>query len=272
MILRHTARTDIGNWREKNEDAFVVSEELGLYAVADGMGGHVGGGVASQVSLKALEDVMRQMSKEEPSADWETTQRQPFLKRLTKALAKTPRDPRQETLKRAMQLANHTVIKFAEEHPIYRGMGTTLTALWIDPKEEVNPAAYIGNIGDSRTYLLREGELRQMTEDHSWVHEQVRAGRLSAQEADYHHLKNVVTRAVGLEANVEADVFRIELREGDRYLLCSDGLTNMLRADEILEILKREQVEEVADELVEKSKVVGGLDNITLILVDVARL
>lgn len=275
MIIRHTARTDIGNWREKNEDAYLVNVNMGLYAVADGMGGHIGGGLASQLSLKGLQDALPRIVQEAqaPKPENDSTQKLPFLQRITRAFGNSePADPRAEILRRAFEEANRSVVQYSKENPKYKGMGTTLTGVWIETDaNNPSPHAYVGNIGDSRTYLVRDGELRQVTEDHSWVQEQVREGKLSSQEAEFHYLKNVVTRCIGLDDQVEVDVFPNDLREGDRYLLCSDGLTNMLRGDEILETFQSPELDTIAEDLVERSKMVGGLDNITVVIVEVFR-
>lgn len=274
MIVRHAARTDVGNWREKNEDSFLVKEDLGLFAVADGMGGHVGGGLASQLCLKGLEESMRRLVRERTAEDPESTQRQPLFQRLSRAFKgpPQPRDAREVILRKSMEDANQTVYQYARANPKYKGMGTTLTSLWIDPADDTSLYTYIANLGDSRTYLVREGELHLVTQDHSWVQEQVREGRLSSVEAEAHYLKNVVTRCVGLDEHVDVDVFQNELREKDRYLLCSDGLTNMLRPEEMNEALAGENLDAVADDLVERAKIAGGMDNITVVLVELTRL
>ncbi len=274
MILRHAARTDIGNWREKNEDSFLVHEEMGLYAVADGMGGHIGGGLASQLCVKGLQDGLLRLVRERSADDPESTQRQPLFHRLTRAFKGTaaPRDAHEVILRKSMEEANRIVYEYAKNNPKYKGMGTTLTSLWVDPANEDGLYTYVANLGDSRTYLVRDGELQLVTQDHSWVQEQVREGRLSSVEAEAHYLKNVVTRCVGLDEHVDVDVFQNELREKDRYLLCSDGLTNMIRPDEILEALSGDNLDTMADDLIERAKIAGGMDNITVVLVELTRL
>ena len=232
--LRYGSASDTGRVRSNNQDAWLEADTL--FAVADGMGGHTGGEVASSVAVQAL------------------------------------RDYRDEGLTRAVKFANRAVWARADDEPALRGMGTTMTALSLvpAPEEDGGDLLLIANVGDSRTYLLRDGELTQLTEDHSLVEDLVREGRITEAEARIHPQRNILTRVLGNEPDVEVDEFSVIPVEGDRYLLCSDGLFNELDDDRIAAVLRRlADPGEVAVELVRLANDVGGRDNITVVVVDV---
>jgi protein phosphatase len=226
-----TARTDVGRVRPGNEDAVLVTDDARLVAVADGMGGHQAGEVASATAIAAL-------------------------------LAGVERgDP----IDVAITGANDAVVRLAADDHALRGMGTTLTAGTID-----GSTFLIGHVGDSRAYLLRDGELRQLTTDHSVVAELVAAGELTEAEALTDPRRAMITRALGIDPSVDVDVLSIELAPGDRLLLCSDGLTSMVRDDVIAEVLGTEpDRERAADALVAAANLAGGADNITVVVADV---
>jgi protein phosphatase len=222
--------TDIGQVRERNEDAYLV--EAPLYAVADGMGGHRGGEVASQLALETLSGSFG--SSNAPLA----TQ---------------------------IAAANEEVFARSAEDPSVSGMGTTLTAIVVR-----GTRATLAHVGDSRAYLLRGGDLRQLTEDHTLVGRMVKAGELSPAEAETHPHRNVLTRVVGTEPEVAVDATELGLMDGDRVLLCSDGLTGMVTEDQIKAILDTVPgAQEAADRLVRAANRAGGVDNITVVLLDV---
>jgi protein phosphatase len=232
MRLLTGAATDVGRVREGNEDAFLVDDAMGLVAVADGMGGHRAGEVASATALEALRSAI--------------THGRP--------------------LRESMQDANEAVFTKSLTDEELRGMGTTLTAATLVSHGTV----LIGHVGDSRAYLLRDGELRQVTVDHSLVEELVREGRLTADEAAVHPQRSIITRALGLDASVEIDVYPVELAPGDRLLLCSDGLTGMVQTETIGGILRREEdPARAAAALIDAANVAGGEDNITVVVVAV---
>ena len=243
--------TDIGRIREANEDAFLIDEERRLYLVADGMGGHQGGGFASK---KALELVLEELKTLESAQ--EATQPLPQAGERTLT---------QIRLMRAFQRANQKLFEISLNEPHLRGMGTTLTGLQFDEKY-----ANIAHIGDSRAYLIRKGKIQQLTEDHSWVQEQVKMGLLSEEEAQNHPLKNIITRSMGHEREIQVDLTKIEYQPQDKYLLCSDGLTNMLSDQEILKIVQNHSLEQAVNQLISRANEEGGFDNITVILVEVA--
>lgn len=234
--LRWGAVTDVGRVRTNNEDSLLV--ESPLFAVADGVGGHAAGEVASAIAVATLKTVFGA----EPSRDG---------------------------LADAVRRANEAIYDRAMEDPNLRGMGTTVTAVAL-VEEEGDDVLAVVNVGDSRAYRMRDGELEQITDDHSLVEEMVRAGRLSAEQAFTHPQRNIVTRALGLQADVEVDCFGITPFEGDRFVLASDGLTDEVPDPEIASILRRvTDPDEAARELVELAKANGGRDNVTVVIVDV---
>jgi len=226
-------RTDIGRARERNEDAFLVREPL--FVVADGMGGHPHGDVASRIAVQTLEDV-----------------------------AGRPADGAKE-LTDGIRRANRRILEEGASDRSLRGMGTTVTAILADASK-----AHLAHVGDSRAYLLRDGALQQLSEDHTLVQRMVREGKLSAAEASRHPQRNVLTRVLGVEEPLDVDVLTLDLHPGDRLLLCSDGLTNMVAERDLQEILEREpDPQGAADALVEGANRGGGDDNITVIVLDV---
>jgi protein phosphatase len=234
MKVRVAFRTDVGRSRARNEDSYLVQDPL--FAVADGMGGHRGGDVASSLALDSLK----------PPEDGPPAQ---DFRRLVEQVKE----------------ANQRVLERGESDRDLRGMGTTLTAiLTTDGK------AHVAHVGDSRAYMLRDGKLQQLTEDHTLVQRMVREGRLTEDEAHTHPQRSVLTRALGVEENVAIDELTLDLKEGDRLLLCSDGLTSMIDKDAIQEILAGEPDPQIAaDRLIDEANRAGGDDNITVVILDV---
>ena len=225
------ARSDVGRGRPENEDDFLVEREHGLYAVADGMGGHRAGEVASATAIETLK------------AAYLGGQR----------------------LDQAVVAANAAVFAKAADDPAWQGMGTTLTAVAL----EGDSTALLGHVGDSRAYLMRDGAVTQVTDDHSLVEQLVREGRLTPEQAQRHPQRAIITRALGIDAEVEVDTYRVDLRPGDRLLLCSDGLTNMLSDDTIASTLRRHtDPQQAADTLVDMANQAGGDDNITVVVLE----
>lgn len=230
------AQTDVGRVRQGNEDSYLL--EPPIYVVADGMGGHIAGDVASATAV----DVIAAGARDAESLDG------PALADL-------------------VNRANEAIWEKARSDPSLRGMGTTCTLLMID-----GATAHLAHVGDSRAYLLREGTLNQLTEDHTLVERMVREGRLSAEEAASHPQRSVITRALGVDQNVQVDVLREQLTRGDRILLASDGLTSMVGSDDIAGVLKTEDdPQAAADRLVEMANAAGGEDNVTVLVVDVGK-
>ena len=233
--LRAGGATDTGLVRDHNEDRYLADERL--FAVADGVGGHKAGEVASQTAV-------------------ETLQRE-FTEPTTDALID------------AVKTANRTVWNLAETNSDQRGMGTTLTAVALVEDGDEERLAIV-NVGDSRAYLLQQGQLEQLTEDHSLVEQLVREGQLTPEEAQVHPQRSIITRALGLDPEVEVDSWELTPYKGDRLLLCSDGLTNEVTDEEIATTLRTvSDPEEAAKQLVDEARDHGGSDNITCVVVDV---
>ncbi|HVM56016.1 MAG TPA: Stp1/IreP family PP2C-type Ser/Thr phosphatase [Gaiellaceae bacterium] len=230
-----TAATDTGRRRRRNEDAYVVAPPL--FAVADGMGGAQAGEVASRLAAAVLSDT--------DAGSLTGTERVTSL----------------------FQEANRRVYERSAADPAVSGMGTTMTVALVEADEVV-----IGHVGDSRAYLLRDGRLEQLTDDHSLVAELLKSGQLSAEEAETHPQRAVITRALGTDPDVDVDAFAVHARPGDVFLICSDGLTTMLDDDEILALLQRyhDDLPRAAKALVAAANRSGGEDNITVVAFEIA--
>ena len=225
-------RTDVGKVRANNQDAPIVSEKLRLYGVADGMGGHKGGEVAS---TSARDDLLRELEGKTPSV---------------------------ATLSGAIEEVNRQIYHQQEHDDALTGMGTTLSVLWMSDN-----FVYIGHVGDSRVYLLRDGEFKQMTLDHSLVEQLVREGVLTEEEAQNHPMRNIITRAIGTDESVEVDVVVEERRKGDLWLACSDGLHGLVDDRQLRDALRQYAPEKAADVLLKAALDAGGRDNVTLVIV-----
>lgn len=237
--------TDVGQKREHNEDSFLCNDQLRLYAVADGMGGHQGGERASRIAVEVME---REMAM--------------HANRLgTKQTEDTP----SRALRESAQLASRTIFEMAQANPHFAGMGTTLTGIWFHDRDLT-----LCHVGDSRAYRLRDGSMRQLTEDHSWIQEQVRAGLVSPEDAVISRFRNIITRSVGFESTVQPDIQTMVVERDDCYLLCSDGLSNHVGLEEIGEILKTHLHADAGRALVEMANERGGDDNITCVIVYVS--
>ena len=227
-----TLRTDIGKLRKQNEDAAWFDEARAVFAVADGMGGHLAGEVASRMAIEAVQRMARE--KERPGI---------------------------AALREAVACAHETILAHAQDHIECAGMGTTLSVLWLGENY-----AYIAHVGDSRIYRLREGSLTQITQDHSLVEELVRAGLITREQARTHPRRNIITRALGTHGENEPDLLVTDVQDGDVFLLCTDGLTGMVPDDEIERTLRDCGIEAAADRLLALALDAGGRDNVTLIL------
>jgi protein phosphatase len=224
------AKSDVGRVRDGNEDSYLLKEPY--FAVADGMGGHLAGDVASRIAVQTIS---------ENTGDG----------------AIGP-----EELERAVKDANAAIYAKASSDPSLHGMGTTCTLVLVADSE-----IHVAHVGDSRAYLLREGELSLVTEDHTLVGRMVKEGRLEPEEAERHPQRSIITRALGVDAEVEVDLLTIPIGEGDRVLLCSDGLTSMIKADAIRDIVAgNDDPQAAVDELIDAANAAGGEDNITAVL------
>jgi protein phosphatase len=232
----------VGRCRKVNQDLFLLDDALGLYAIADGMGGHAAGEVASDLAITALAHSLR--GQEQQRASWSPVEAG-------------------ELLRQALNDGNRKICESVLARAEWRGMGTTMVALVM-----ADERAVIAHVGDSRAYLLRNGELRQLTSDHSWVNEQVKLGLLTREQAQRHPMRNIVTRALGNQPEVEVDLLEESIRPGDIFALCSDGLSGMLDDAEIHEVLHAQAAvpQAACRELVDRANARGGEDNITVIV------
>ncbi|MEA2931301.1 MAG: family protein phosphatase [Actinomycetota bacterium] len=238
--LRAGAATDVGRVRQINEDRYLCDESL--FAVADGVGGHQAGEVAAQTAVETLRSAF---------------------------IASTPAGLTTDGLVDAVQDANEAVWRLAQTASEKRGMGTTMTAVGLVQEDGEELLALV-NVGDSRIYRLQNGELLQLTDDHSLVEEMVREGKLTREEAGVHPQRSIITRALGMEPEIEVDWWELIPYRGDRLLLCSDGLTNELSDDRIAATLRQvADPKEAARDLVRQARAEGGGDNITVVVVDV---
>jgi len=230
-------KTDVGLKRAKNEDSFVVKPGQGLCLVADGMGGAAAGELASRIFVETAVKV--------------------FSESLSRA-----EDDTADLVQRAFEGANERVLDHVRLEPRHQGMGCTAELVAF-----CNDSFVLGHVGDSRTYLLRDAQLKQLTEDHSFVQDQVNRGLISAAEARSHPLRSVILRAVGVKEEIDVDIIRGRTLPGDLFLLCSDGLTDMVDDTVIQEALSSDgAIHDKADRLIDLAKSAGGLDNITVVL------
>lgn len=245
--------SDPGLRRNSNEDSYCSRPDLGLYVVADGMGGHVAGEVASRVAVEAIEIFIQETAGADKNRTW------PFPFEPALSLEGN-------RLKAAFRLANRRIASAIADSQDLRGMATTASALLSGPE-----GACVAHVGDSRVYVLRGGALQQITADHSWVEEQVRAGTLTPTAARQHPWRNVVTRALAGGEDPEVDVTPIRPQAKERYLLCSDGLFAVVPDDQIAGILsdRTASLDDVAKQLVEAANKGGGPDNITALVLEV---
>lgn len=235
MKIEAYGATDKGRKRAINEDYYFFDVSLGLFIVADGMGGHLGGQEASRL---AVEEVVNIFS----------------------SLLEIPPHP-VEVIKNAFYSANEKVWKRGNTDPSLKGMGTTLTLLLIK-----DSCAWIGHVGDSRAYLYTEEKFQLLTSDHSWVEEQIKAGMLSDEEGRRHYMKNIITRSVGFKKEVEVDVYRYDVQKGDIFLLCSDGLSGVVGDGEMVREIKNGKLEDLPRRLIDLANQKGGPDNITVVV------
>jgi len=245
--------TDVGKVRTTNQDSFLVDSIGKLFIVADGMGGHAGGEVASQVCVREISAFIKK--NQEIFTDSSTS---------SNSLNRGLPDPKVNILlSDAVNYASTKIYERALEEPNLKGMGTTATVLKV-----VDDYAYCAHVGDSRLYLLRCGYIYQLTNDHSLVEEQLRAGLLTKAEAQIHHLRNVITRSVGYQEEEEVDTISIRIENQDMFMLCTDGLHGKLSENIISEIITAHKLNGV-DRLIAKANECGGEDNITLIVLSV---
>ena len=240
MVVKMVTATDVGLQRKNNEDSCAVVEGVNLCVVADGMGGHLGGEIASNIAIELVSKAFEEMTGE--------------------------RNERTDAslLTKSIKSANKEIFRRGKSDAALRNMGTTVVAAVFESDYIVT-----ANVGDSRIYRLRDGELEQVTEDHSWVGELRKKNLISEEDARSHPLKNIITRALGMEANVEIDVKWDKAQSGDTYLLATDGLTDLVRDEDIARFLKKcgsgeESLQAACQELITAANNAGGSDNITV--------
>ncbi len=250
MKLLAWGLTDVGRKRDHNEDSYLVNPDLGLFAVADGMGGHAGGDRASRLAVEIVEREVKASAANGTG---------------TVPIGPSAEAPPARDLRAAATMAGRTIFDLAEGNPQLAGMGTTLTALRF-----TGGRAYLAHVGDSRAYLYRDDRIEQLTEDHSWIEEQVRAGFMTPAEARESSLKHIITRSVGFERDVEVDLLVMPILMGDCFLICSDGLSNYLPLEDLRHDLSQGYYSDVPRALVQRANERGGDDNITVVLIYVA--
>ncbi len=240
--MRIVAKTDKGNVRDSNQDAYAVgefSDEVVWSVVCDGMGGAAGGNIASALAVKVISDKI--------NASYRDQMRDGSIKNM---------------LDSALTAANIEVFDFAEAQPELRGMGTTVVCAIVRDNQ-----AYIAHAGDSRAYVINNGSIRQITTDHSMVQDLLLRGQITPEEAEHHPNKNIITRAVGVDKGIEIDFEQIDLDDKDTLLLCTDGLSNYVSNEEMLELMSDGKHYAFADRLVKKANENGGGDNITVVVI-----
>jgi serine/threonine protein phosphatase PrpC/CRP-like cAMP-binding protein len=250
MQLQFWAATDVGLTRDHNEDNYLVDRKLNLFVVADGMGGHAAGEIASSVAVHEVRKTLM-------------SQRQ-VLERYERSGSVLQRQTVLTLLDNAISNACRLVYQLAQDDSERHGMGTTLSLLIL-----VRNRAFVGHVGDSRIYRTREGLVTQVTEDHSVINELIKSGRIKPEDAFNSPYKNAVTRAVGVHPSVEVDTFDFEIKAGDNYLLCSDGLSCYLEDPLTLSFMTQEDVKQIPQDLIDHSNDSGGKDNITAVMIRV---
>jgi serine/threonine protein phosphatase PrpC/CRP-like cAMP-binding protein len=248
--IKSWARTDIGRKRKHNEDSFLKDDELGLYVVADGMGGHAAGEVASAQAVKSIREAL--------------LEGKPILDAFKNTPTVEARESVAQLMERAIHKACADIFAIASSDQGKRGMGTTVVALLCAGRKAV-----VGHVGDSRVYLFRNGRAHQLTEDHTIIQEQLKRGLITREQVATAENKNVITRAVGIQPSVAVDTLVTDLIPGDLYLLCSDGLHGYLSDDELPALLSAEPRAKLSDSLTDLAVQRGGKDNITVVAVSV---
>lgn len=248
MNLKAVGLSHVGRQRQHNEDSFLVADQAQLFVVADGMGGHAAGEIASRIAVDSISEFI--VHTKEDDGTWPHAYDEKFRRSTNRLMA-------------AVRLSNTRVLEAMRKDARLRGMGTTVVACMADEN-----IVSVAHVGDSRAYLIRDGQLTRLTNDHSWVFEQVQAGMLTEAEAEKHPLRNVITRALGGALQVSPDASEVESKSGDVYLLCSDGLTGMVSEEDILKLVTAsDDLDNACQKLIDTANERGGLDNVTAILV-----
>jgi PPM family protein phosphatase len=248
MRIEVAGTTHVGMKRNHNEDNYLILSDENLCCVADGMGGHSSGEIASKIAVDELAEFFR-MTARDQDVTW------PF--KMDKA-----RNYDENRLATGIKLANKSIYEKACTDTKYKGMGTTIVSLHF-----INDTAYVGHVGDSRVYFFRQGVLKQVTEDHSLLNDYLKAKKLTPEEIENFPHKNVIVRALGMKETVQVDVSKVEPQEGDVFLLCSDGLSGMVTDPQMQEILSRTmELDKACSQLIDLANAAGGNDNVTCVL------
>ena len=249
MEVKAIGVTHVGRQRQHNEDSYLVENNAKLFLVADGMGGHAAGEIASRIAVDSISEFI--LHTKEDDGTWPHAYDEHYKRSTNRLMA-------------AVRMANTRVLEAMRKDARLRGMGTTVVACLAD--DDVMSFAHVG---DSRAYLIRDHALSRITNDHSWVFEQVQAGMLTEAEAEKHPLRNVITRALGGALQVNPDASEIKTKPGDVFLLCSDGLTGMVPENEILRLVTENNgdLQKACQQLIDAANERGGLDNVTAVLV-----
>ncbi|WP_426750107.1 Stp1/IreP family PP2C-type Ser/Thr phosphatase [Myxococcus sp. Y35] len=248
MRIEVAGSTHVGMKRNHNEDNFLMLPEEFLFCVADGMGGHSSGEIASRIAVDELGEFYKLTSRDQ-DCTW------PFKMDKT-------RNYDENRLATGIKLANARIFEKASSESKFKGMGTTIVSVHF-----CQNAVYVGHVGDSRVYYFRGGTLKQVTEDHSLLNDYLKAKKLSPEEIENFPHKNVIVRALGMKENVQVDVSRVEPQEDDVFLLCSDGLSGMVTDAQMQEILQRTpELEKACSQLIDMANAAGGNDNVTCVL------
>jgi serine/threonine protein phosphatase PrpC len=248
MFIYSWATSDVGRKRSHNEDAYLVAHDLRLFAVADGMGGYNAGEVASDLAIRSVDVYVHERAAVVRDG-------------VDGADQHGDVDGAAAVLVGAVKHANAVIRHASELEPAYRGMGTTTTTLLFTER-----GAYVAHVGDSRCYRVRAGQIAQVSEDHSLVEQQVKAGLITREQAARSPYKNIITRSVGIEADVDVDVVCVDVNDGDAFVLCSDGLSGVVSDAEIAQIVAENFLHRVPDLLIDLANTRGGPDNITVVV------
>lgn len=238
--------SNVGMKRSHNEDHYLLNDDLQLYVVADGMGGHLGGEFASKMAVATVEEVLQRLSGPEATVIQGVN---------------TGDAAHGEKLRFAIKEAGRRIYDQSLYDEGLKGMGTTTVASYFE-----ETTLYVANVGDSRGYLIHDGKIEQITEDHSLVSEQVKAGILSPEDAKGHRLKNIITRSVGYQEEVDPDIKAHLLKPGDRVIMCSDGLSNLVEDREIFDFASKQSLRDSCENLIALANERGGDDNITVVV------
>lgn len=243
--------TDVGMKRDHNEDSYLLAPDLNLFVVADGMGGHAGGEMASGIAVRTVDKHVRE---QRALVDPETHHK-----------GEIQHSPVAKLLSDSVRRACNAVYAKSQEVRELQGMGTTTTAILFHDRH-----AFVAHVGDSRCYLMRDGRILQLSEDHSLVNEQLKAGLITEAQARQSRFKNIITRSVGFDADVEVDMIAVETKPGDAFLMCSDGLCNLVTDPEMNDTVHENLLHRAPEVLIDLANSRGGDDNITVVMAYVA--